>query len=111
MKDRVDKKSAANAGDGNSNALPGSTQPFESQSIKQRRITERKLIDSNALSYLMSPTSNEPPKVIDELNDDNLKLIQRLQEEKRIRKEREDKRRKHELAKFVQETEEKQKVD
>ena len=49
----------------------------------------------------MSPTSNEPPKVIDELNDDNLKLIQRLQEEKRIRKEREDKRRKHELAKFV----------
>ena len=45
MKDRVDKISAANAGDGNSTALPGSTQPFESQSIKQRRITERKLID------------------------------------------------------------------
>ena len=74
MKDRVDKKSAANAGDGNSNALPGSTQPFESQSIKQRRITERKLIDSNALSYLMSPTS-EAPKNLDDLNDDNLKLI------------------------------------
>ena len=75
MKDRVDKISAANAGDGNSNALPGSSQPFESQSIKQRRATERKLLDSNALSYLMSPTSEAPPKVLDEFNDDNLKLI------------------------------------
>ena len=75
MKDRVDKKSAANAGDGNSSALPGHTQPFDmNQSIKQRRITERKLIDSNALSYLMSPTS-EAPKNLDDLNDDNLKLI------------------------------------
>ena len=59
----------------------------------------------------MSPTSDAAPKVFDEFNDDNLKLIQRLQEEKRIRKEREDNRRKKELAKFVQETEEKQKVD
>ena len=75
MKDRVDKISAANAGDGNSNALPGSSQPFESQSIKQRRATERKLLDSNALSYLMSPTSETLPKVLDEFNDDNLKLI------------------------------------
>ena len=57
LKDRVDRKTASIADGGSVSVAPGA-KPFEPQSLKTRRNTERKALESYAVSYLMSPSSD-----------------------------------------------------
>ena len=118
LKNRIDSK-AVNIGE----PFLAVPRPFEPRSDVQRMATERKVIESSLVPYY-SPgdqdgnfeTRNmgvQSSKTTDNsLNVENhRKLLQRLQDDKKERKQREELRRQKNMQKYTQEIEEKIKID